>query len=156
MKEIVEILTKKNKTISSMESCTGGYFASELTNIEGASEVFKYSAVTYSNEFKIKMGVDPKIIEKYTVYSKETAESMAQSISLFTESNYGVGITGKLKKLDKSNKVDVDDDVVFVSIYSKDDDKYYNAKIKVYKNTRKENKETVVNELINKIKEIIK
>ena len=58
MESLVKILIDKKKTIVSMESCTGGQFASEVTNIEGASEVLKFSAVTYSNEFKIKMGVD--------------------------------------------------------------------------------------------------
>ena len=57
MEEIIKKLTKLDKTISTMESCTGGGLANAITNIEGASEVFKYGAVTYSNEFKIKMGV---------------------------------------------------------------------------------------------------
>ena len=50
MKKIIEKLKKKNKTISTMESCTGGYLANIITNIEGVSDVFKFSAVTYSNE----------------------------------------------------------------------------------------------------------
>ena len=52
MEKLVKILKNKNKTISVMESCTGGMFASEITNIEGASDVFKLGLVTYSNEFK--------------------------------------------------------------------------------------------------------
>ena len=55
MKEIIEILKQKNETISTMESCTGGGVANKITNIEGASEVFSFSAVTYSNDFKIKV-----------------------------------------------------------------------------------------------------
>ena len=55
MKEIIERLIKLNKTISTMESCTGGGVVNEITNIPGASEVLKFSAVTYSNEFYIKM-----------------------------------------------------------------------------------------------------
>lgn len=54
-----------------MGSCTGGGIANAITNIEGASEILKFSAVTYSNEFKIKMGVDEKIIEKYTVLKQQ-------------------------------------------------------------------------------------
>lgn len=60
MNEIVRSLKEKHKTISTMESCTGGGIANAITNIEGASEILKFSAVTYSNEFKIKMGVDEK------------------------------------------------------------------------------------------------
>ena len=93
MKEIIEKLTKLGKTISTMESCTGGGIANAITNIEGASEVLKFSAVTYSNEFKIKMGVSSKVIDKYSVYSMEVAKEMSKNISIFTSSNYGVGIT---------------------------------------------------------------
>ena len=64
LREIIKILTEKNKTISTMESCTGGGVANAITNIEGASEVLKFSAVTYSNEYKIKMGIDANIIDK--------------------------------------------------------------------------------------------
>ena len=105
MKEIVKRLIKLNKTISTMESCTGGFLANEITNIEGSSEVFKYSAVTYSNEYKIKMGVNKKVIDKYTVYSKETANEMSKNISDFTSSNYGVGITGQINRIDKRNSM---------------------------------------------------
>ena len=73
-KSIVEKLGVLNKTIATMESCTGGAVASEITNCPGASEVLKFSAVTYSNEYKIKMGVNADVIEKYSVYSMETAE----------------------------------------------------------------------------------
>ena len=65
MKVVVNRLIEKNKTISSMESCTGGGFANMVTNVPGASDVFKFSAVTYSNEFKIKMGVASEIIDNY-------------------------------------------------------------------------------------------
>ena len=53
MKGVVEKLIKLNKTISTMESCTGGALVNEITNVEGASNVIKFSAVTYSNEYKI-------------------------------------------------------------------------------------------------------
>ena len=76
MKEVIKKLTELNKTISTMESCTGGGVADAITSIEGASEVLKFSAVTYSNEYKIKMGVDKKVIEKYSVYSSEVAREM--------------------------------------------------------------------------------
>ena len=71
MEEVVKRLIDKNKTISTMESCTGGGVANAITNVEGASEVLKFSAVTYSNEFKIKMGVSKDVIDKYSVYSME-------------------------------------------------------------------------------------
>ena len=64
MEEIVKLLTKNNETISTMESCTGGAIVNEITNIPGASDVLKYSAITYANEFKVKMGVSKETIDK--------------------------------------------------------------------------------------------
>ena len=58
----------KGQTVSTMESCTGGAVVNAITNIPGASQVLKYSAVTYCNEFKIKMGVSKDVIDKYSVY----------------------------------------------------------------------------------------
>ena len=127
MKLVVDRLIDKNKTIASMESCTGGGFANEVTNIPGASEILKFSAVTYSNEYKIKMGVDSDIIDKYSVYSMECARSMSKNISDFSNSNYGVGITGKINRADKNN-MSGSDSLIYVSIYDKDNDKYYYEK----------------------------
>ena len=155
LREIIKILTEKNKTISTMESCTGGGIANAITNIEGASEVLKFSAVTYSNEYKIKMGVDESIIDKYSVYSIKTAEEMSKNISTFANSNYGVGITGKLNRVDKNNLYG-QDNIVYVSIYDKDNDKFYNGSIEVTKQSRKENKELVISLIINMLMSIIK
>lgn len=154
MQRIIKKLTDLNKTIATMESCTGGGVANSITNIEGASEVIKFSAVTYSNEFKIKMGVSKDIILKYSVYSIETAMEMSKSISVFANSNYGIGITGKLNRVDKHNMFG-NDNVVFISIYDKDLNKFYNYQIEVDKPSRKENKELVINLIIEKLLEII-
>ena len=139
LRKIIKILTEKNKTISTMESCTGGGVANAITNIEGASEVLKFSAVTYSNEYKIKMGVSSDIIDKYSVYSIETAMEMSKNISKFTNSTYGVGITGKLNRVDINNLYG-SDNKVFISIYDKDIEKFYNYDIEVNKQSRKDNK----------------
>ena len=154
MKKVVKKLTEKNKTISTMESCTGGGVANAITNIEGASEVLKFSAVTYSNEYKIKMGVNSKVIDKYSVYSIETAMEMARNISKFANSNYGVGITGKLNRVDKNNPYG-EDNVVYISIYDKENDKYYNKDIKVDKSTRAQNKKLVIKEIEKILLEVI-
>ena len=106
MKELVKLLSLNHKTISVMESCTGGGLANAITNIEGASDIISFGAVTYSNKAKIKMGVNKKIIEKYSVYSIEVANEMSKNISNYTNSNYGIGVTGQLKRKDPNNKTD--------------------------------------------------
>lgn len=155
LEKIVEILTKQNKTISTMESCTGGGLANAITNIPGASEILKFSAVTYSNEFKIKMGVPKEIIDEYSVYSMATAIEMSKKISQFTSSNYAIGITGKLNRVDVHN-LSGDDNIVYFSIYNKDEDIVYNDFLKVTKSSRKENKEEVIDKIIDNLYEILK
>lgn len=154
MDRVIEKLKELNKTISTMESCTGGGLVNAITNIEGASEVIKFSAVTYSNEYKIKMGVDSNIIEKYSVYSIQTAREMSKKISIFSSSNYGVGITGKLNRVDKNNLYG-NDNQVFISIYNKDNDEYYDYDITVDKDSRSTNKEMVINFIVDKLLEIL-
>ena len=117
MKEIVELLIKKKETIATMESCTGGQIVNEITNIEGASNVLNFSAITYSNEYKIKMGVPKETIEKYSVYSIETAIEMAKAISKYANSTYGIGITGQLGKKDQNNESN-DDSTIYICIYN--------------------------------------
>ena len=83
MKDVVNRLKEKGLYIATMESCTGGGVANAITNIPGASEILKFSAVTYSNEYKINMGVSSDTIDKYSVYSMEVAKEMSKAISDF-------------------------------------------------------------------------
>lgn len=154
IKKIVKILTEKNMTVSTMESCTGGALANEITNVPGASEVIKFSAVTYSNEFKMKMGVSKEILDKYSVYSLETAIEMSKKISDFTNSNYGIGITGKLNRKDANNLYG-EDNLVFFSIYDKNKNKNYNYDLKVSTSSRKDNKKEIVTKIIDVFYEIL-
>ena len=154
MQEVIKLLTKKNKTIATMESCTGGGVVNAITNIEGASEVLKFSAVTYSNEYKIKLGVSNDTIDKYRVYSMEVAREMALNISKFADANYGIGITGKLNRVDKNNPYG-SDNITFVSIYDKDNDNYYDFTVKATEPSRSLNKELIINKIEDKLLEII-
>lgn len=154
MKSLVKYLIENNKKISTMESCTGGEIASTITNIEGASNVFEFSAVTYSNEYKIKMGVNKEIINKYSVYSIETANEMSKTISKYTNVNYSIGVTGQLKRKDPNNKTN-EDNKIYISIYNKDNDTYLGKIIIADKLTRKANKKKVVKTIIQMFNNIL-
>lgn len=157
MKDFTKIVNKlrdQKLTISTMESCTGGKVASEITNIPGASEVLKFSAVTYSNEYKIKMGVDEKVIAKYSVYSMETAMEMAKKISMFSNSNWGIGITGKLKRKDEANLFG-DDSTVYVCLYNKDKDMFYKDTLLCKYDERAKNKDLIIDKIITMLEEIL-
>ena len=155
LKKIIQILTEKKQTISTMESCTGGALVNAITNIEGSSNVLKFSAVTYSNEYKIKMGVSKEVIKKNTVYSIQTAKEMTKAISNFTNSDYAVGITGKLNRVDENNLSGKNNEV-FVSIYNKEKEEYKTLSITVTKDSRDKNKEEVLNIIIDNLYKMIK
>ena len=154
MTDVINKLNILNKTISAMESCTGGALMNSFTNINGSSNVFKYGAVTYSNEFKIKMGVSESVIKQYTVYSNEVANEMSKSISKFTNSNYGVGITGQINCFDVNNKVD-NNNIVYISVYDRDNDCFYNDVFTCVDDTRENNKKMIVERVINILNNIL-
>ena len=154
MTDVINKLNILNKTISAMESCTGGALMNSFTNINGSSNVFKYGAVTYSNEFKIKMGVSKSVIKEYTVYSNEVANEMSKSISKFTNSNYGVGITGQINCFDINNKVD-NNNKVYISVYDRDNDCFYNDVFTCVDDTRENNKKMIVERVINILNNIL-
>lgn len=148
--KIVHKLNEKKQTIAFMESCTGGFLANSITNISGASDVLKVSLVTYSNEYKIKFGVDKNIIEKYTVYSTETSEKMAKNVAIFANSDFGVGITGELgNTINKEPKI-------YYTIYKKDTDEFINKVAKTLKTSRKEMKQEIATMVFSDIWEAIK
>ena len=153
-RELVLKLVDNKKTIATMESCTGGAVANAITNVPGASEILLFSCVTYSNEFKKKMGVSSEVIDKYSVYSSECADEMSLNISKFAHSDFGIGVTGKLNRSDINNPYG-DDNLVYISIYDKKNDKYYRLNVEVLKNTREENKEFVLSMIYDLMMEIL-
>ena len=155
MKEIVELLIKKHKTIATMESCTGSFIASSITDIEGASEVLRFSAITYSNEYKINLWVSARTIYTYSVYSMNVAREMAKNISEFAQSDYGIGITGKINKKDENNLFG-DDNKIFYSIYDKENDKFYDFELTAIDDTRYNNKIFIKNNIAISLLKILK
>lgn len=95
-KTLVELLLKNNMTISFAESRTGGMLASTLINVSGSSNVINESYVTYSEEAKMRiLGVSKETLNKYTVYSSEVAEEMAEGLKKVTHANVCASVTGK-------------------------------------------------------------
>lgn len=92
---VYKLLLKNKLTFSCAESCTGGMLSEKLTAIPGSSQVFKCAAVTYMTVTKTEMlGVDPAVIEKYGVVSKETALQMVQGMINKSGTDVAVSITG--------------------------------------------------------------
>lgn len=155
MRDVVNLLIEKKMTIATMESCTGGFVASSITDIDGSSSVLKFSAVTYSNEYKIKMGVSKEVIDKYSVYSINVAREMAKKISDFANSDIGVGITGKINRVDENNLFG-DDNKIYYAIYDKNSDKYYEYELIAINDTRLNNKKYIMENISKSLLEIYK
>lgn len=76
---VLLLLGKKSFSLGSVESLTGGLFASSICSVPGASKVFKGAIVSYANEVKENLvGVNPLTIEKNGVVSEEVAVEMAR------------------------------------------------------------------------------
>lgn len=89
-----DLLAARRATLSSMESCTGGLFASTLTDVAGASAVYPGGLVTYTAEMKIANGVPAEVIMAHGVVSPETAAAMARAVREKLGTDFGLGITG--------------------------------------------------------------
>ena len=102
-RRLTKLLIDRKYTITTMESATSGQIASLITDTEGSSAVLKGAFITYSNEAKILQGVPAETIEKYTVYSRETAEAMAAACMKTYNAQIGIGVTGTMGNVDPAN-----------------------------------------------------
>lgn len=90
-------LRAKGKTIGLAESCTGGYIAHKLTQIDGSSAYFKGCIVSYATEIKSNvLHIDHGLIQEYGVVSELTAVAMAEAAAKVLRADIGVGVTGIL------------------------------------------------------------
>ena len=110
---LTQALIARNLSVTTMESCTSGQIASLITDTEGASAIMKGAFVTYSNEAKIREGVPAEIIEKYGVYSAETAAAMAEACRNAFHADLGIGVTGSFGNTDPANADSVPGEVFF-------------------------------------------
>lgn len=95
---VAKKLMENDITFSLAESCTGGRLAAKITSIPGISKVFDRGLVTYTKKAKIdELDVGADIIEKFSVYSKETALGMVEGLSEKTGSKLCVSVTGILE-----------------------------------------------------------
>lgn len=95
LEEIHTYLLENKETISTGESCTGGYIGKVLTDKAGSSNYYLGSVVTYSNSMKSKLlGVNKNTLEKFGAVSEETAEEMLNGLQEVFGSTYMISVTG--------------------------------------------------------------
>ena len=133
---VVELLKENSLTLATAESCTAGYIPKRITDIAGASAVFEFGAITYSNEMKQKiLGVKEETLAAYGAVSEQTAREMASGIRRVTGADIGISVTGIAGPgSDGTNKpvglcyvaIDTEDYKTFEKIETGKNDREYN------------------------------
>jgi len=94
-KEISQFIWEKGKTLGTAESCTGGRIAEAIVLMPGASNYFKGSIVSYTNEIKEKLlGVSHEVLEEKTAVCEEVAIEMVKGAIKTLNVDYAISATG--------------------------------------------------------------
>lgn len=119
VKEISRYSRIYNFTLSTAESCTGGYISHKITDIEGSSDYFLGGYITYSRDSKIRdLKINSEYLERYGIYSTETAKAMAEAIRKIFNTDFGLSTTGIAPPRD--NKSTEKAGKIFIGISSKE------------------------------------
>lgn len=96
LEEVVgELLKDRNESLSTAESCTGGYVAHLITSIPGSSAYYQGSVLSYSNDVKInELNVSSSDLINHGAVSQEVVEQMAQNVRTKLGTTYGVATSG--------------------------------------------------------------
>jgi len=90
-----KLLTEKGLTLSTAESCTGGYIAHRITTVPGSSVYYKGSVVAYANEIKEKfLEIERRLIEDQGAVSEAVAKAMALSVQKQFATDYSIACSG--------------------------------------------------------------
>lgn len=90
-----KLLKEKKQTLSTAESCTGGYISHLITSVAGSSAYFTGTIVSYANQVKEKeLGVDPLAIENYGAVSETVVKQMAEGARLKFGTDYALAVSG--------------------------------------------------------------
>jgi len=94
-KVIGKLLSARNETMSTAESCTGGYIAHLITSIPGSSKYFKGSVVSYDNEVKENvLNVSDETLQTFGAVSEETVKEMLKGALDVLKTNYAIAVSG--------------------------------------------------------------
>ncbi|MBE9598375.1 competence/damage-inducible protein A [Pedobacter sp. MC2016-24] len=94
-KALLNLMAEKGLTLSTAESCTGGYIGHLITQHPGSSSVYLGGAVTYSNALKTAiLGVLPETLANYGAVSEETVREMAMGAVKNFKSDYAIAVSG--------------------------------------------------------------
>lgn len=92
---IGKLLVQKGKTLSTAESCTGGYISHLITSISGSSKYFLGSVVSYDNSIKEDLlGVSTEMLNTHGAVSEETVLEMVRGVRSVMKTDYAIAVSG--------------------------------------------------------------
>jgi len=92
---LVALLREKGWSMVTAESCTGGLIGKMVTDVAGASAVYRGGWVTYSDEMKVQnLGVPGELIDRHGAVSKAVARAMVCGAVTQSGADVGVSVTG--------------------------------------------------------------
>lgn len=92
---IGKLLLESDATVSTAESCTGGFVANQITNVPGSSGYYEGSIISYSNAIKMHiLGVSRETLEDFGAVSEQTAREMAEGARRKLNTTYAISTTG--------------------------------------------------------------
>ena len=94
-KEVASHLTRRQQTLVTAESCTGGGIGACLTDVAGSSSWFLGGIISYSNAVKVKLlSVEESTLQQYGAVSEKVVEQMAKSAIASFDADYAVAVSG--------------------------------------------------------------
>jgi nicotinamide-nucleotide amidase len=92
---VSRLLKKKNRTLSTAESCTGGYIAHLITSLPGSSAIYYGSVISYDNSVKENiLKVSPDTLQQHGAVSEETVTQMAKGVLQALGTDYAIATSG--------------------------------------------------------------
>ena len=92
---VIRLLTEKNMTLATAESCTGGLLGKLLTDVPGASAAYLGGVISYAYAVKEKLlGVDSAVLEETGAVCGEVALQMAKGARERMEADFALSTTG--------------------------------------------------------------
>ena len=90
-----KLLKDKNQTLSTAESCTGGYISHLITSVPGSSNYYIGSVIAYSNQIKESLlGVKNKTLIDNGAVSKQVVTEMALGVQQKFKTDYAIATSG--------------------------------------------------------------
>lgn len=96
LEEVIgKLLRERKETLSTAESCTGGYLAHLITSVSGSSDYYMGGIVSYANEVKMQqLGVSAVDLDKFGAVSREVVEQMAVGAIEKLNTTYAIATSG--------------------------------------------------------------